>query len=135
MTIAKKDYICDFCGYVIKKGTDYYREDARPWDTWNESGKYYTFTAHAECEKLSEDLNFDNGYGVDKEIFKGGLLTFFNFKYDKGNIHRLAHDHDIDRIIALPMRDDIDPSKKVLLRGWMDFIVRQAKPELQEVMA
>lgn len=131
MTIAKKDYVCDLCGYTIKKGTDYYRDDVKPWDYWNESWKYYTFTTHAECNKLAEDLGFYDEEGLDNKEFKKCLLRFF--EYDKENVHEIVH--EIEGIISLPVKDGINPWKRTMIMEWIDFIKSQTKPEVQEASA
>ena len=128
MTIAKKDYVCDFCGYTIKKGMNYEMQRSTPWDFWNESGKYYTFRSHVECDRLAEDLDFYDGEGLDSEEFKKCLLRFF--EYDKENVHEIAH--EIDGIITLPVKDGIDPWKRTMIMEWIDFIKSQTKPEVQE---
>ena len=66
MTIARKDYRCDFCGEAIPKASEYFTQRITPWDHPDNEG-FFTHRAHARCEEVwnlvgtSYDWEWDHG--------------------------------------------------------------------------
>lgn len=69
MRKARKDYKCDLCGEIIKKGTTYH------WQKDIYDGQFYEWREHKECSELASAIwNYaDPDEGMDEELFRDSL--------------------------------------------------------------
>lgn len=84
--VARKDYICDFCGCRIDKGQRYLRQT-------NEDGYIYDFKCHEECEGIALELGMYqecDDYGLNVYNFQGSIDQYIYDNYYDNDVSDVA---------------------------------------------
>jgi len=78
--IARKEYICDYCGGVINVGEKYIRQT-------DKEGHIYDLVCHTHCQEVAHELNMFDRYdmdGLSEEAFREFISEYvYEHHYDE----------------------------------------------------
>lgn len=89
---AKKEHICEFCGYKIQPGQKYVRQ------TNVYDGVVYDFITHQECNEVAHELRmYDDcdDSGLDGETFRENLDEYVYVNHYDNEADDICSDWDL----------------------------------------